>query len=43
MVVDGRNIGHNRFRKLFTRYEKKDENYIVLVECGSSISYMKLI
>ncbi|HEX5186051.1 MAG TPA: hypothetical protein VFV86_04095 [Nitrososphaeraceae archaeon] len=28
------NSWHNRFRKLFTRYEKKDENYLGLVELG---------
>jgi len=35
---------HNRFRKLFTRYEKKDENYLGLVQLASSlIVYRKLI
>jgi putative transposase len=28
-VVERTNSWHNRFRKLFTRYEKKDENYRV--------------
>ncbi len=30
-VVERTNSGHNRFRKLFTRYEKKSENYLGLV------------
>ena len=30
-VVERTNSWHNRFRKLFTRYEKKVENYIGLV------------
>ncbi|MDR4510389.1 MAG: IS5 family transposase [Nitrososphaeraceae archaeon] len=29
-VVERTNSWHNRFRKLFTRYEKKDENYLLL-------------
>jgi len=28
---------NNRFRKLFTRYEKKDENYLGLVQLANSI------
>ena len=28
---------NNRFRKLFTRYEKKEENYLALVQLASSI------
>ncbi|HEX5186529.1 MAG TPA: hypothetical protein VFV86_06530 [Nitrososphaeraceae archaeon] len=28
---------HNRFRKLFTRYENKDENYLGLVQLANSI------
>jgi transposase len=27
-VVERTNSWHNRFRKLFTRYEKKEENYL---------------
>jgi transposase len=27
-VVERTNSWHNRFRKLFTRYERKDENYL---------------
>ena len=30
-VVERTNSWHNRFRKLFTRYEKKAENYLGLV------------
>ncbi len=30
-VVERTNSWHNRFRKLFTRYEKKKENYLGLV------------
>jgi len=30
-VVERTNSWHNRFRKLFTRYEKKVENYLGLV------------
>ncbi len=29
-VVERTNSWHNRFRKLFTRYEKKSENYLGL-------------
>ncbi|MDR4510839.1 MAG: IS5 family transposase [Nitrososphaeraceae archaeon] len=43
-VVERTNLWHNRFRKLFTRYEKKDENYFGLVELANSlIIYRKLI
>jgi putative transposase len=43
-VVERTNSWHNRFRKLFTRYEKKDENYFGLVELANSlIVYSKLI
>jgi len=43
-VVDRTNSWHNRFRKLFTRYEKKDENYLGLVQFSCSIIiYRKLI
>ena len=35
---------HNRFRKLFTRYEKKEENYLGLVQLANSlIVYRRLI
>ncbi len=37
-VVERTNSWHNRFRKLFTRYEKKEEeNYLGLVKLASSI------
>ncbi len=36
-VVERTNSWHNRFRKLFTRYEKKDENYLTLVKLANSI------
>jgi transposase len=36
-VVERTNSWHNRFRKLFTRYEKKAENYLGLVQLSSSI------
>lgn len=36
-VVERTNSWHNRFRKLFTRYEKKDENYLGLVQLANSI------
>jgi putative transposase len=43
-VVERTNSWHNRFRKLFTRYEKKDENYFGLVEVANSlIIYRRLI
>jgi transposase len=43
-VVERTNSWHNRFRKLFTRYEKKVENYLGLVQLSSSIIiYRKLI
>jgi transposase len=43
-VVERTNSWHNRFRKLFTRYEKKDENYFGLVELANSlIVYRRLI
>jgi transposase len=43
-VVERTNSWHNRFRKLFTRYEKKVENYLGLVQlsCGIII-YRKII
>ena len=36
-VVERTNSWHNRFRKLFTRYEKKEENYLRLVQLANSI------
>ncbi|HET7644763.1 MAG TPA: IS5 family transposase [Nitrososphaeraceae archaeon] len=43
-VVERTNSWRNRFRKLFTRYEKKDENYFGLVELANSlIVYRRLI
>jgi Transposase DDE domain len=43
-VVERTNSWHNRFRKLFTRYEKKSENYLglVLFSC-CIIIYRKII
>ena len=37
-VVERTNSWHNRFRKLFTRYEKKDENYLGLVQLANKLS-----
>jgi len=43
-VVERTNSWHNRFRKLFTRYEKKAENYLGLVQMSCSIIiYRKII
>jgi hypothetical protein len=44
VVLERTNSWHNRFRKLFTRYEKKVENYLGLVgpSCGIII-YRKII
>jgi transposase len=43
-VVERTNSWHNRFRKLFTRYEKNDENYLGLVELANSlIVYRRLV
>jgi len=36
-VVERTNSWHNRFRKLFTRYEKKSENYLGLVQFSCCI------
>jgi transposase len=36
-VVERTNSWHYRFRKLFTRYEKKAENYLGLVQLSCSI------
>ncbi|CAN5873398.1 hypothetical protein BH23THE1_BH23THE1_07470 [soil metagenome] len=43
-VVERTNSWHNRFRKLFTRYEKKADNYLGLVQfsCCTNI-YRKVI
>src|SRR6476469_6732209 len=43
-VVKRTNSWHNRFRKLFIRYERKMENYLGLVQLSSSIIiYRKII
>lgn len=44
-VVERTNSWHNnRFRKLFTRYEKKDENYLGLVQLANSlIVYRRIV
>lgn len=43
-VVERTNSWHNKFRKLFTRYEKKVENYLGLVQFSCSIIiYRKII
>jgi transposase len=43
-VVERTNSWHNRFRKLFTRYEKNVENYLGLVQLSCSIIiYRKII
>ncbi len=43
-VVERTNSWHNRFRKLFTRYEKKAENYLGLVQFSCfMIIYRKII
>ena len=44
-VIERTNSWHNnRFRKLFTRYEKKDKNYLGLVQLAHSIIiYRRLI
>jgi transposase len=43
-VVERTNSWQNRFRKLFTRYEKKAENYLGLVQFSCCmIIYRKLI
>jgi transposase len=43
-VVERTNSWYNRFRKLFTRYEKKVENYLGLVQLSNSIViYRKII
>jgi transposase len=43
-VVERTNSWHNRIRELFTRYEKKAENYLGLVQFSCCIIiYRKLI
>ena len=43
-VVERTNSWHNRFRKLFVRYEKKAENYLGLVQLSCSIIiYRKIV
>ena len=44
-VVERTNLWHNRFQKLFTRYEKKVENYLGLVQfsCCCIIIYRRVI
>ena len=43
-VVERTNSWHNRFRKLFTRYEKKSENYLGLIQLSyCMIIYRKII
>jgi len=43
-VVERTNSWYNRFRKLFTRYEKKAENYLGLVQYSCCIIiYRKII
>jgi putative transposase len=43
-VIERTNSWHNRFRKLLTRYEKKSENYLGLVQLSCCmIIYRKLI
>ena len=43
-VVERTNSWHNRFRKLFTRYEKKAENYLGLAQLScSTIVYRKVV
>ena len=43
-VVERTNSWHNRFRKLLTRYEKKSENYLGLVQLSCCmIIYRKII
>ncbi|MDN5845853.1 MAG: transposase, partial [Candidatus Nitrosocosmicus sp.] len=43
-VVERTNSWHNRFRKLFTRYEKRSEYYLGLVQLSCCISiYRKII
>ena len=41
-VVERTNSWHNKFRKLFTRYEKKVENYLGLVQFSCCIIIYKI-
>jgi transposase len=44
LVVERTNSWHNRFRKLFTRYEKEADNYLGLVQLSCCIIiYRKVI
>ena len=44
LYMERTNSWHNRFRKLFTRYEKKSENYLGLVQFSCCIIiYRKII
>jgi putative transposase len=42
-VVERTNSWHNRFRKLFTRYEKKTENYLGLVQFSCCMIIYRMI
>jgi putative transposase len=42
-VVERTNSWHNRFRKLFTRYEKKTENYLGLVQFSCCMIIYRII
>jgi transposase len=42
-VVERTNSWHNKFRKMFTRYEKKVENYLGLIQLSCSIIIYKKI
>ena len=43
-VIERTNSWHNKFRKLFTRYEKKSENYLGLIQLSCCmIIYRKII
>ena len=39
LYIERTNSWHNRFRKLFTRYEKKSENYLGLVQFSCCIIF----
>jgi Transposase DDE domain len=42
-VLERTNSWHNRYRKLFTRYEKKVEKYLGLVQLANSIIVYRMI
>ena len=42
-VVERTNSWRNRFRKLFTRYEKKEENYLGLVQLANTLIVYRMI